>query len=302
MTAGISHESLLAAAVAEAKNGGDATVAQRRLATFSPAFSGVYLSLGGQASRSGNPRSGTKLLGRALCAGPQDARIHFQAADAAYRRAAFREAQRHARAALLLAPGTANAHRLLASAAFQNRNHETAARVLGWSRHIVAPASQDLLIWMWTLFELDRLAACIHVARCFVATSAASPLGYSLLSRALARQDHTEEARRQVRRLQVLAPRDPEVLAGLGRLLVSQRRYAPSVQLFRKALLMDPSRDAGWFDLARAYWAMEAFEESEDTLARACLIAPGLAVRAEVLRLSATSRDFRLPSVVRETA
>jgi Flp pilus assembly protein TadD len=127
-------------------------------------------------------------------------------------------------------------------------------------------------------------------------------LGYSLLSRALARQDHTEEARRQVRRLQVLAPRDPEILAGLGRLLVSQRRYASSVQLFRKALLMDPSRETGWFDLARVYWAMEAFEESEDTLARSCLIAPGLAVRAEVLRLSATPRDFRLPSVVRETA
>jgi hypothetical protein len=293
----IDHESLLAEAMQVLRTGPDgaALVALTRLMAFSPGFGPGYLAWGDRVSRKGGGGNGLSLLRKALIAGPQDARVYQRLSDLEYRRREIEKAGWYARACLLLTPGNSGAFRVLSSAAFHRKDHDLAVRLLASARCISSPKGPDLLILMWALFELDRLAECVQVARWFLLVSPGNADGYTLFARVLARQDELVPAAIQVGRLERLKPGDPDVLLAKGRVARARRWYNGACRSFRRALLTEPSRGEGMFDLARSLWGAEANLEAERVLKRVCRVNPWFERRAAVLRQSATQRDFRLP-------
>lgn len=293
----IDHPVLLNRAMRSLRAGGGTVsdAALKRLATFSPGFAPGYLAWGDRLSRAAGGGNGLSLLRRALVLGPADPRIYQSLADLEYRRRDAGKARLYARARLMLAPGEGGAFRTLASAAFHRGNHEAVVRNLALARCIAAPNPVDLLILMWALFELDRLVECCRAARWFLLASPFNPDGYTLLARTLARLNDLSCAAIQVRRLEKLKPGDPDVLLAKGRVAQAQRHHLRAVRDFREAMLVEPSRGEAMLDLSRALWAAETFEDAERMLGRACVINPSTAIRAEVLRFTATERDFRLP-------
>lgn len=292
----INHATLLDKAKAALRAGGDGDrrAALRRLAVFSPGFASGYLAWGDRMSRANGSGSGLSMLLRARILGPADARVYQSLSDLEYRRREIAKAERYARACLTLAPGDSGVFRNLASVAFHRQDHGAAIGLLAWARCIAPPRGPDLLILMWALFELDRMMECLRVARWFLLTAPADPDAHILLARVLARQDNLSAVSIEVRRLEKLRPGDPEVLLARGRVAQARRYYRRAARDFREALIVDPARGVGMLDLSRVLWAAEDFEEAERVLRRACLVNQLFKSRAEVLRLSATERDFRL--------
>ncbi|MDG2287113.1 MAG: tetratricopeptide repeat protein [Alphaproteobacteria bacterium] len=296
----VNHDSLLGKALESLRGRGNPDGAMLRLVIFSPGFVGGYLAWGDRLARDGKGMRGMSLLRKALILGPGDSRAHLSLSNAAFRRREVRTARIFARGALLLNPVSTQGYRDLASAAIAMGDHATAVQVFLRSRCIVPLGGRDLLALTWAFFELDRLAECLLTLKGYVLENPNDPAGNTLLTRVFGRRERLEDAALQGRRLLAMKPGDPDVLLAMARIGLSRRRFTESVARFQGALVLRPGDGPSIFDLARAYWGGEAFSEAERVMKRACRINPRYQNRAEVLRLSATPRDFRV-EIQRET-
>jgi predicted Zn-dependent protease len=293
----VDHANLFSAAMDALRGRGNTKPALTRLAVFSPGFASVYLAWGDRAGREGFTEFGLTLLKRATAITSNDQRAHLGLANLEYGRAQMNSAHRHVSRALLLAPGQVGGYRILTSIVLRKRRHEAAVQAFKWSRCIATPRSQDILIVVWALFELDRLVECARAVNGYLLAKPNDPLGNKLWSRVLARQEKLSTAARQVRRIETLKPDDPDVFLAMGRIAMARRRYRDATRGLRRAVILEPRNYSCTFDLARAQWASEEFIDAEKLLAWLCRTDPGYETRSQVLRFSATGRDFRLPFV-----
>ena len=294
MARGLNHAGFLAQAMARLQAGttADAETALRRLAVFSPGFPGGYLAWGRRISRSGAYSRAARLLRIAEVTAPGDPRVHRNLATVGFHRGDLEPSQRHARRALVLAPEAVVAWRSLAGIDARRNDHQAAVRFLGWSRWITPLRAPDQLILMHSLFELDRLAACVQVIRSYLVGVPGGSAGYGFLGRVFARQTRLEDAGVQVHRMNVLQPGDVEVMHAKGRIALAARRYRQSARLLRQVLTLRPERAAGAVDLSRALWNDEGFEQAARAMEMALCIDPKTGGKIEMLRRGVTDRDF----------
>jgi Flp pilus assembly protein TadD len=296
----VDHDSLLGKAMESLRGRGNSGLALLRFVIFSPGFVGGYLAWGDRLVRDGEGKRGTGLLRKALILGPGDSRAHLSLSNAAYRQRNVRASRKYARSALMLNPVSTRGYRNVASAAIAMGDHATAVGIFLRSRCIAPLGGRDLLALTWALFELDRLAECSRTARAYVLEKPDDPAGNTLFTRVLGRREKFEDAAMQCRRLRVIKPDDPDVLLAMARIALSRRRFPEAIEKFQATLILRPGDGPSIFDLARALWGGEAFSEAERLMRRARWANPRYQNRADVLRFSATPKDFRV-EVRRET-